>query len=366
MNLTKDMDDQEILFAAEEEMKLLGENQMFTLFLQGSKRARIRPDFDLLGAKYRIVDIVDETRGSRTEDSLLESNKDNIIGAVLRRLEGMPEASRFAGDAFEQASRGLYQRRRSEKREKRSAFYIRNIYIDGFGKFCGKELSFEPGLNIVYGPNESGKTTIKEFIVHMLFGLEKSRGIAARSDAYTIYTPVYGGNYGGGMEIISDGHAWLLERRFRAGEKSLHLYDKESGEEGVSAKLYTLSLGAYKDSFCIQEGDIPPSGNLSMELTNYTSNLTGSNTADIKIDLALKALKEKKNMLRRKSREESIVLSEKRERYLKAPESDGQSRKAEEYFVFFDGSSCVCGGWLCSSGVLRRLCCISGVIGSFD
>ena len=253
VNLTKDMDDQEILFAAEEEMKLLGENQMFTLFLQGSKRARIRPDFDLLGAKYRIVDIVDETRGSCTEDSLLESNKDNIIGAVLRRLEGMPEASRFAGDAFEQASRGLYQRRRSEKREKRSAFYIRNIYIDGFGKFCGKELSFEPGLNIVYGPNESGKTTIKEFIVHMLFGLEKSRGIAARSDAYTIYTPVYGGNYGGGMEIISDGHAWLLERSFRTGEKSFNVYDKESGEKGDLSKLYTLSLGAYTDTFCIQE-----------------------------------------------------------------------------------------------------------------
>lgn len=100
VDLTEDMDEQEILCAAEEEMKLLGENQMFTLFLQGSKRAEIRPDFDLLGAEYRIVDIVDKTRGSCTEESLLESNKDNIIGAVLRRLEGMPEASHFAGEAF--------------------------------------------------------------------------------------------------------------------------------------------------------------------------------------------------------------------------------------------------------------------------
>ena len=106
VDLTEDMDEQEILCAAEEEMKLLGENQMFTLFLQGSKRAEIRPDFDLLGAEYRIVDIIDKTRGSCTEESLLESNKDNIIGAVLCRLEGMPEASHFAGEAFEQASRG--------------------------------------------------------------------------------------------------------------------------------------------------------------------------------------------------------------------------------------------------------------------
>ena len=34
VDLTEDMDEQEILCAAEEEMKLLGENQMFTLFLQ--------------------------------------------------------------------------------------------------------------------------------------------------------------------------------------------------------------------------------------------------------------------------------------------------------------------------------------------
>lgn len=334
VDITEHMDDGEILSAAEEEMRLQGENQMFTLILQGNRAMGADPDFDLLRAKYRIVDIADRTQERHFKDSLLEYNKDNIIGAVLRRLKGMPEAERDAREAFEQASKGLYKRRQSEKIGKRASFYIRNIHIDGFGKFCGKELSFGPGLNIVYGPNESGKTTIKEFLVHMLFGLEKSRGIAARSDAYTIYMPVFGGNYGGIIEIESDGHAWLLERNFRTGEKFLNLYDKESGQEGDLSEFYSLSLGAYTDTFCIREGDIPPSGNLSAELTNYTSNLTGSNTADIKIDLALKALKEKKSTLRRKSKEQAILLSEKRNRYLKAPEPDKQSRKPRTILLF--------------------------------
>lgn len=334
VDLTAQMDGDEILSAAEEEFKMQGENQMFTLVLRGEKAEGIQPDFDLLCAKYHIVEIVDQTQNEADTESLLEDNKDNIIGAVLRRLKGMPEAEQYAQMAFEQASRGLKQRRRTEKKEEKRSFSIRNIHIDGFGKFCGKKLSFEPGLNIVYGPNESGKTTVKRFLMHMLFGLEKSRGIAARSDAYTIYMPVYGGNYGGIMEIESDGHAYLLERRFRTGEKSCELYDKETGEEIPLSSLYSLSLGAYMDTFCLQEGDIPPSGNLSMELTNYTSNLTGSNTADVKIDLALKALKEEKSVLRRKNREEAVLLSEKRERYLKAPEPEKKNGKPRSVFLF--------------------------------
>ena len=334
VDLTAQMDEDDILRAAEEEIKIQGENQMFTLILQGEKRDGIRPDFDLLCAKYRIVDIIDQTEKENNQETLLEDNKDNIIGAVLYRLKGMEEAKRYAQTAFEQASSGLNQRRRTEQRNEKKNFSIRNIYIDGFGKFCGKELFFEPGLNIVYGPNESGKTTVKRFLMHMLFGLEKSRGIAARSDAYTIYMPVYGGNYGGSMEIQSDGHAYLLERSFRTGEKSCELYDKETGKKVPLSALHSLSLGAYTDTFCIQEGDIPPSANLAMELTNYTSNLTGSNTADVKIDLALKALKEQKSMLRRKNREEMILLAEKRERYLKAPEPDKKDEKPKSAFLF--------------------------------
>ena len=53
---------------------------------------------------------------------------------------------------------------------------ILDIYINGFGKFHGRNLSFEDGLNIVYGKNEAGKSTIHTFIRGMLFGIEKQRG----------------------------------------------------------------------------------------------------------------------------------------------------------------------------------------------
>ena len=66
---------------------------------------------------------------------------------------------------------------------------ILDIYINGFGKFHGRNFSFGDGLNIVYGKNEAGKSTIHTFIRGMLFGIERQRGRAARNDLYTRYEP---------------------------------------------------------------------------------------------------------------------------------------------------------------------------------
>ncbi|MBP7303210.1 MAG: AAA family ATPase, partial [Fervidobacterium sp.] len=35
--------------------------------------------------------------------------------------------------------------------------FLRRAKIEGFGKLTDKEFSFKPGMNVVFGPNESGK-----------------------------------------------------------------------------------------------------------------------------------------------------------------------------------------------------------------
>ena len=41
---------------------------------------------------------------------------------------------------------------------------LKSIVIDSFGRLKGKTFILDPGLNVFYGPNESGKSTTMEFI----------------------------------------------------------------------------------------------------------------------------------------------------------------------------------------------------------
>ena len=66
---------------------------------------------------------------------------------------------------------------------------IKDIRLTNFGKFNHKMVTLEPGLNIVYGENDAGKTTLHTFIRGMLFGIEKQRGKASGKDLYTKYEP---------------------------------------------------------------------------------------------------------------------------------------------------------------------------------
>lgn len=55
--------------------------------------------------------------------------------------------------------------------------FLSHVRIDSFGAFAGKAVGpFSSGLNVVYGPNEAGKTTLASFIFGVLFGWEDARG----------------------------------------------------------------------------------------------------------------------------------------------------------------------------------------------
>ena len=55
--------------------------------------------------------------------------------------------------------------------------YLEHIKIVSFGAFSNKAVGpFAPHLNVVYGPNEAGKTTLASFVGGVLFGWEEARG----------------------------------------------------------------------------------------------------------------------------------------------------------------------------------------------
>ena len=52
---------------------------------------------------------------------------------------------------------------------------IKHLKINGFGKLKQQEISLSNGINIIYGKNESGKSSLLKFISCMLYGASKNK-----------------------------------------------------------------------------------------------------------------------------------------------------------------------------------------------
>ena len=80
------------------------------------------------------------------------------------------------------ASRGLMQSESAcvpanSQVESHAGIYLQRAHMTAFGRFIDRTLGpFKPGLNVVYGPNEAGKTTARAFVGGVLFGWPEARG----------------------------------------------------------------------------------------------------------------------------------------------------------------------------------------------
>jgi len=83
---------------------------------------------------------------------------------------------------------------------------LTEINIDGFGMFTGYTLAgLRPGVNIIAGENEAGKSTLLQFIRFTLFGYP--RPLEQR------LPPLFGGRHGGRAKVLmTDGTALVLDR----------------------------------------------------------------------------------------------------------------------------------------------------------
>lgn len=52
---------------------------------------------------------------------------------------------------------------------------INNLKINGFGKLKDKEINLENGINVIYGKNEAGKSTLLKYITSIFYGLSKNK-----------------------------------------------------------------------------------------------------------------------------------------------------------------------------------------------
>lgn len=180
--------------------------------------------------------------------------------------------------------------------------YLNKLLLKDFGKFNNKELDLKPGLNLIYGENEAGKTTIKEFIVGMLYGIDKSRGLGARLDNYELRKPLNGRGFSGKAYIRDDDKKYFVERSFLKHSRKVSVLDVQSGREiklenrnSLHGTLFDLDKNTYINTLCIGEHGAAPGKELANEMDKYLANLATTGSADIDKAKAVEKLKKEKS-----------------------------------------------------------------------
>lgn len=191
---------------------------------------------------------------------------------------------------------------------------IKEIQLTNFGKFNHKNVSLEPGLNIIYGENEAGKTTLHTFIRGMLFGIEKQRGKASGRDAYSKYEPWENpSNYQGIMRIENDGTNYRIERNFNREHRLFRVINEDEGieltEEQIEELFAGLDESCYYNTISISQLGSVTDKELEVILKNYAANLGATKSMEIDIKEAFSDLdiQKKKIITENKIGEEDII-----------------------------------------------------------
>lgn len=110
------------------------------------------------------------------------------------------------------------------------------LTLRNFRRFTEARFAFGPGINLVWGPNESGKSTIHQAVSAVLFGRERSQ-VVAHWD---------GGTCSASLTFRSGGKTRVLTRLFSEGTCSLGTLTSDGEAVDVTADKDAVSAAVWE------------------------------------------------------------------------------------------------------------------------
>lgn len=105
---------------------------------------------------------------------------------------------------------------------------IKKLQVNNFGKLKNKEIELKNRINVIYGENESGKSTLLDFIVSMFYGINKSKNGKEISN-YDKYIPWDDGEFSGKICYeLDNAEKFEVYRNFT--KKSPQIFDKNAND----------------------------------------------------------------------------------------------------------------------------------------
>lgn len=196
---------------------------------------------------------------------------------------------------------------------------ISRLNLKGFGKFKNREILLTEGLNIIFGPNEAGKTTLQKFIEGMFFGFKKPyKSRRVFTPEIQSYQPWESEIYAGIMEYQVQDKKYLVERDFNRDEVTLR--DSLTGEDittsftqhkgtkefNFAEAHMNINRNIFSNTISISQGQCVSDEELAKEVSTKLSNINYSGSGDISIR---KACMELEKVLREQAGSENAPKS---------------------------------------------------------
>lgn len=181
---------------------------------------------------------------------------------------------------------------------------INKIYISAFGKFKDYEIDFTDGLNVIYGENENGKSTLMAFIKMMFYGSGRASSQLSKS-LRVKYTPWSGDKMGGKIYFEHSGTNYCLEREFMKGDSSdkirltnTDLGTSETVTSSVGSDFFSIGASAFERTVFIGSvGGFSSDDDATGEINSKLSNIALTGDEDISYQTVLDRITDAKQKL---------------------------------------------------------------------
>lgn len=191
---------------------------------------------------------------------------------------------------------------------------IKKITILNFGKLSDKTITPTDGLNVIYAPNEGGKTTLLSFIKYIFYGSKQKKEYKDLSFKER-YLPWNSMPMSGSCEIECDIGNYAIQRSDGNNQSKLEVINLKTANEEKQIitpgkEFFGIGEKAFSDSFFIKDltkfSDFSNDGEIISTLTYSSNEHSTYNTVKSELTEKLALL----NSPKRKNSESEIINSD--------------------------------------------------------
>lgn len=176
---------------------------------------------------------------------------------------------------------------------------INKINIISFAGLKDKAINLEDKINLIYGENEKGKSTIQSFIRIWLYGMSSKRTKDLKNNDRVRFAPIDGEKIRGELYVTHNNRVYIIRRSFGATKKedTSEILDAETGEsvpeiskDEPGKYFFNVNASTFFKTLFINQLGVAISKDKEEEIIDKAANLLDNDSSNISAQKSLEKL----------------------------------------------------------------------------